>query len=654
MLNRSGIHPFIFTDQGPTFAIDEVGDFQVTTFSENYQKTTTIFSARTSTSNSRRNRYMIRILGGQEIAFIDQNSYIRAIAIKADSTCSLRVFAKVNQNSDNQVGLIYDEADDAIRYSFSDCLANPEIVKLHRSSSETKICDHYGGHFIRFVLNNALINGIWIPPAFVYQKIKQEYFEADMWYPAFNPTVSKMRAAIVKCKCYAGSGATVKDRYDHSNSRVSLENYLQESIFEVGLENTGTLRNVFSYDKDRQVMLTFRNKVIFWLGGNEYEEKPLPKPAYNAGVVLNGDVVIILTEEDIGECLLIDRRSWRIITTFSLNRPGARSSELCLSAFILDIHRNLPLVAFLVNLTSVRVFHLDFQQEQPTLSAASAATAAPLTPSISISNSIGWPRGDFEEIKELEKPPISQREYCKVYKVSRNSETVVFKGFPIHIDEKHRSAILQEKQVWRGLDHPNIVKFIGLAKTAKRVGLLFEYLPSTLVMLYQDHPLQNLERKTILNDICLGTHYLHSQTPPILHRDIRASNILLTSEGQAKLNDLGFSRQLREEFSEHYSSMTHSYNWSAPECWENVTSTKTDIYAIGMTLFEITAREIPFAKDSPQMIYNKVTHSQLPSLPAADDPFKAIFQRCCELNHDHRYNTADDIRKDIKEILLSP
>ena len=90
--------------------------------------------------------------------------------------------------------------------------------------------------------------------------------------------------------------------------------------------------------------------------------------------------------------------------------------------------------------------------------------------------------------------------------------------------------------------HPNIVQFLGVyAESGEEVPfLVMEFLPTNLTSCIEKHGVLPQEiNYSILYDVALGLCYLHSQTPPIIHRDISSNNILLTANMKAKISDLG-------------------------------------------------------------------------------------------------------------------
>ena len=95
--------------------------------------------------------------------------------------------------------------------------------------------------------------------------------------------------------------------------------------------------------------------------------------------------------------------------------------------------------------------------------------------------------------------------------------------------------------------HPNIVQFLGVyfQQGVRAPILVMEFLPTNLTSCIKQYGILPKEISySILHDVALGLHYLHSQTPPIIHRDLSSNNVLLTPNMTAKISDLGVARIL--------------------------------------------------------------------------------------------------------------
>ena len=105
----------------------------------------------------------------------------------------------------------------------------------------------------------------------------------------------------------------------------------------------------------------------------------------------------------------------------------------------------------------------------------------------------------------------------------------------------------EECRILSTMRHPNIIQFLGVYfNENERVPMLvMEFLPMNLTSCVQKHVILPEEISySILYDVALGLYYLHNQSPPIVHRDLSANNVLLTYNMDAKISDLGVARIL--------------------------------------------------------------------------------------------------------------
>ena len=152
---------------------------------------------------------------------------------------------------------------------------------------------------------------------------------------------------------------------------------------------------------------------------------------------------------------------------------------------------------------------------------------------------------------------IGRGSYGAVYEVKLNGLPCIAKGLHdillglgsgnYQVDETDIQAIqqmfLNECVLLSKLKHPNIVQFLGVHSTKDKEYLVMEYMHMDLAQCletYRDIPASI--KISILHDVSYGLLHLHSQDPPILHRDLTATNILLTQDMRAKIADLGVSK----------------------------------------------------------------------------------------------------------------
>ena len=148
-------------------------------------------------------------------------------------------------------------------------------------------------------------------------------------------------------------------------------------------------------------------------------------------------------------------------------------------------------------------------------------------------------RGSYAVVKELE---VRGRKCA-----AKQLHAVFFENaMPAEADEMIR-RFAEECKLLQCVKHPNIVRFLGvhLEKGSQLPYLVMELLDSTLSGYLEKHGVPDAPTYyNILSDVALGLRYLHQQSPPIIHRDLSANNVLLSSSLQAKISDLGVAKVL--------------------------------------------------------------------------------------------------------------
>ncbi|HQW57562.1 MAG TPA: protein kinase [Gammaproteobacteria bacterium] len=171
-----------------------------------------------------------------------------------------------------------------------------------------------------------------------------------------------------------------------------------------------------------------------------------------------------------------------------------------------------------------------------------------------------------------------------------------------------RKEFHAESQMMAGLHAPHIVQFYGYCLSPKYC-IVMEYMPrGSLYNLLQntEQPLDWPTRIRIATDVASGLAFLHQKN--ILHRDIKSLNILLTESLGAKLTDFGLSK-VKNETKTHLlttkaKDFVSTIAWMAPELFKHGTSytKKSDIYSLGITLWEIATRKTPFSGADPTLV----------------------------------------------------
>ena len=167
-----------------------------------------------------------------------------------------------------------------------------------------------------------------------------------------------------------------------------------------------------------------------------------------------------------------------------------------------------------------------------------------------------------------------------------------------------REKFVDECRLLKNLRHPHIVQFLGICflPSSDLPVLVMEFLPYNLHDLLEGHPNFPLPVKlSILKDIARGLLYLHSQVPPIVHRDLSARNVLLNAALTAKIADFGMARIINPlHLSRQLTTVPGSGVYMPPETFQSESgdsildySSKVDIFSFGVVLLFVITHEFP-------------------------------------------------------------
>jgi serine/threonine-protein kinase TNNI3K len=207
---------------------------------------------------------------------------------------------------------------------------------------------------------------------------------------------------------------------------------------------------------------------------------------------------------------------------------------------------------------------------------------------------------DQLELQQL----LSRGAFGEVYAGLLNGQAVAIKMLlpETRGDLQHVNAFLREAKLAATMDHPHIVSFIGVAwNTLSDVCAVLEFMTGgdlrTRLNTYEStrHPVGiDREKATIALQVCHALTYLHSLSPPVLHRDLKSRNILLNHSMEAKLTDFGVSKRRLDH------TMTAGVGtalWMAPEVMLGERyDDKADMFSFGVVLSELDGHALPYAR----------------------------------------------------------
>uniref|UniRef100_K7G6S8 non-specific serine/threonine protein kinase n=1 Tax=Pelodiscus sinensis TaxID=13735 RepID=K7G6S8_PELSI len=213
--------------------------------------------------------------------------------------------------------------------------------------------------------------------------------------------------------------------------------------------------------------------------------------------------------------------------------------------------------------------------------------------------------------------------------------------------EEELEDYMVEIDILAGCDHPNIVKLLDALYWDGRLWILIEFCPGGAVdaaMLELEKGLTEEQIRVACRQILLALQYLHSHK--IIHRDLKAGNVLLTLEGDVKLADFGVSAKNARTLQRRASFLGTPY-WMAPEVVqcetskENPYNYKADIWSLGITLIEMAEMEPPYHELNPMRVLLKISKSHPPTLcypKRWSEEFKDFLRKSLERNPEARWS----------------
>eukprot|EP00002_Diphylleia_rotans_P010344 TRINITY_DN207_c0_g1_i7.p1 TRINITY_DN207_c0_g1~~TRINITY_DN207_c0_g1_i7.p1 ORF type:complete len:611 (-),score=168.11 TRINITY_DN207_c0_g1_i7:29-1627(-) len=204
--------------------------------------------------------------------------------------------------------------------------------------------------------------------------------------------------------------------------------------------------------------------------------------------------------------------------------------------------------------------------------------------------------------------------------------------------DRYFVAFLSELSITRKLAHKNIVPFVGACLKPPNLSIITTLIePGNLKQVLRDEKINIPADKKlrIIRGVIEGMSYLHSQSPPIIHRDLKTSNILIDKDFNAYLCDFGFARVKVQN-----QTMTKcgTVAYQAPEILEGKRyNEKADVYSFGIVLWEIETRKAPYDDMDGMKVTMSVVKGLRPEIPLSiDSNMKRLMTKCWAHNSEDR------------------
>lgn len=214
-----------------------------------------------------------------------------------------------------------------------------------------------------------------------------------------------------------------------------------------------------------------------------------------------------------------------------------------------------------------------------------------------------------------------------------------------------------EAQSAAGLEHPNIVNIYDVGSEEGFHYIVMEYVEGITLKTYIEKKRQLSYKETISIAIQVGRGIEAAHNKNIVHRDIKPQNIMISTEGKVKVTDFGIARAATSNTI--HSDVMGSVHYSSPEQARNgFVDGKSDIYSLGIVMYEMVTGHVPFDGDTTVAI--AIRHLQeemesprnfVPNLPVS---LEKIIIKCTQKSADRRYFTMSELLEDLRHALVNP
>ncbi len=220
------------------------------------------------------------------------------------------------------------------------------------------------------------------------------------------------------------------------------------------------------------------------------------------------------------------------------------------------------------------------------------------------------------------------------------------------IEEKTR--FLREAQASAALDHPNICTIYEIDEAEGQTFIAMAHIKGqSLKKKIESAPLKLEEAIEITMQVADGLQEAHEKGT--IHRDIKSSNIMVTDKGQAKIMDFGIAKITKRTKLTKTATIMGTVTYMSPEqALGETVDHRTDIWSLGIVLFEMLTGQVPFKGEYDQVVLNSILNRSPQPITGLRSgiplELEAIVNKCLEKDPTERYQTAADVKADLKRL----
>lgn len=262
--------------------------------------------------------------------------------------------------------------------------------------------------------------------------------------------------------------------------------------------------------------------------------------------------------------------------------------------------------------------------------------------------------GEYEIISELGRGGMGVVYMAREESLQRNV-AIKMLGNQLLNDDAIAERFMREARVVADLNHPNLVQVFRVDRHEDQPYFVMEFVEgdSLKALIQRERQMQPTRALKILEEVASGLAAAHDKG--VIHRDIKPENIMLTKYGGVKVVDFGIARDENADTRLTTTGMgLGTPNYLSPEvCLSQEVDQRSDIFSLGVVLFEMLTGDTPFKSDSPFEMMTKVVEAKIPDIktlnPNVDEGVKKILAKMIAKRPKKRYQHCNELISDIED-----
>jgi len=219
-----------------------------------------------------------------------------------------------------------------------------------------------------------------------------------------------------------------------------------------------------------------------------------------------------------------------------------------------------------------------------------------------------------------------------------------------HNQKEEFTTLIAEPKLLASLDHPNIVQILTVDKAENIFFMVMEYVDGkNLAQLIQETTLTYKEAVDIIVQILGALQYAHEKN--VIHRDLKPGNILLTADRKAKITDFGTAMI---QSGKNGAGIGGTIYYMAKEQVLGHPIPASDVYSVGVILYEMVCGKLPFSDEVPMAVLNKILKDEAPPPhtfnSAIPKELEAVIIKALQKEISKRYQSANEMKLDLEKI----